>query len=222
MSRKVFTAGEVLAAADVNSFLMDQTVMSFANTAARGSAIPSPTEGMYTHLEDTDRLQFWNGSAWASPLGMTLITDEPFTSTTSLVVEDVFSSDYDAYQIILTVTSALAAGDPALQLRVSGTPASTNYNWVRTQAFGTSTSVTTTSATSSATIGRIETTGGLINLLINNPGNAVSTFAHSTSFDATLVLQHFGMLHSTATAYTGFNISLTTATGNVKVYGLRK
>jgi hypothetical protein len=64
MSRKVFTAGEVLAAADVNRFQMDQTVMSFAGTAARGSAIPSPVEGMTTYLEDSNLLQSYNSSAW--------------------------------------------------------------------------------------------------------------------------------------------------------------
>jgi hypothetical protein len=64
MSRKVFTAGEVLAAADVNSFLMDQAVMSFAGTAARGSAIPTPIEGMTTYLEDSDILSIYDGSVW--------------------------------------------------------------------------------------------------------------------------------------------------------------
>jgi hypothetical protein len=64
MPRKVFTAGEVLAAADVNSFLMDQTVMVFAGTAARGSAIASPTEGMTTYLEDSDVLSIYDGSVW--------------------------------------------------------------------------------------------------------------------------------------------------------------
>jgi hypothetical protein len=71
MSRKVFTAGEVLAAADVNSFLMDQTVMSFAGTAARGSAIPSPVEGMTTYLEDSNSLAIYDGSNWKNSLKTT-------------------------------------------------------------------------------------------------------------------------------------------------------
>lgn len=66
MSRKVFTAGEVLAAADVNSFLMDQTVMSFAGTAARGSAIGTAVVGMVTYLEDIDSLSVNNGTAWTT------------------------------------------------------------------------------------------------------------------------------------------------------------
>jgi hypothetical protein len=64
MSRKVFTAGEVLAAADVNNFLMDQTVMTFAGTAARGSAIGTATEGMVSYLEDIDSLSVFNGTQW--------------------------------------------------------------------------------------------------------------------------------------------------------------
>jgi hypothetical protein len=36
MPRKVFTSGEVLSATDVNEFLMDQMVQTFAGTAARG------------------------------------------------------------------------------------------------------------------------------------------------------------------------------------------
>jgi hypothetical protein len=69
MPRKVFTAGEVLAAADVNEFLMDQTIMTFAGTAARGSAIGTATEGMYAHLNDTDTLTYYNGSAWVNRIG---------------------------------------------------------------------------------------------------------------------------------------------------------
>jgi hypothetical protein len=71
MSRKVFTAGEVLAAADVNSFLMDQTVMSFAGTAARGSAIPSPVEGMAAYLEDSNLVSLYDGSDWKTSLATT-------------------------------------------------------------------------------------------------------------------------------------------------------
>jgi hypothetical protein len=64
MPRKVFTSGEVLSASDVNSFLMNQMVQVFAGTAARGSAIPSPTEGMLTYLEDTNSFQFYNGTSF--------------------------------------------------------------------------------------------------------------------------------------------------------------
>lgn len=64
LGRKVFTAGEVLTAANVQGYLMDQSVMVFAGTAARSSAIGTPSAGMYSDLLDSGKLQRYNGSAW--------------------------------------------------------------------------------------------------------------------------------------------------------------
>ena len=62
---KVFTAGEVLTAANVNNYLMDQSVMVFAGTAARGSALGTAvSEGMVSYLTDTNALQVYDGSSW--------------------------------------------------------------------------------------------------------------------------------------------------------------
>jgi hypothetical protein len=63
--RKTFTAGEVLTASDVQNYLQDQMVMNFAGTAARASAIPSPTEGMVAHIGG-GTVEVYNGSAWVS------------------------------------------------------------------------------------------------------------------------------------------------------------
>lgn len=63
MPRKIFVAGSVLTASDVQTYLADQAVMTFASSAARGSAIASPTEGMVTYLEDVNQLQFYAGTA---------------------------------------------------------------------------------------------------------------------------------------------------------------
>ena len=68
MPRKVFVAGEILTAADVNTNLMDQAVMSFAGTAARGSAIPTPTEGMVAYLNDSNLVSIYDGSEWQNSL----------------------------------------------------------------------------------------------------------------------------------------------------------
>jgi hypothetical protein len=66
MPRKTFVSGEILTASDVNTFLGDQAVMTFADSAARGSAIPSPSEGMVTYLSDTDIVEAYNGSAFVN------------------------------------------------------------------------------------------------------------------------------------------------------------
>jgi hypothetical protein len=69
LGRKTFTAGDILTAAQVQGYLQDQSIMVFAGTAARASAIASPSEGMFTYLSDTNALEYYDGAAW-----------QPFTS----------------------------------------------------------------------------------------------------------------------------------------------
>jgi hypothetical protein len=149
MSRKVFTAGEVLAAADVNSFLMDQTVMSFAGTAARGSAIPSPVEGMMSYLEDTDDIQVYNGSAYTSTLGAVLLANVN-ASGNGFQVQNVFTSQYNNYKIILNL-SAASSSRVVLKLMSGGNAISANYR-VNYEFGTTSRTVATSTSTSDLTL----------------------------------------------------------------------
>jgi hypothetical protein len=62
---KDFEAGNVLAAADVDGYLMRQTVMTFASSAARDTALAAVLdEGMVAYLEDTDLITVYDGAAW--------------------------------------------------------------------------------------------------------------------------------------------------------------
>lgn len=64
---KDFVAGEVLTAEDVDTYLMQQTVMVFAGTAARGSTLgTAASEGMVTFLADTDSLEYYTGTSWSA------------------------------------------------------------------------------------------------------------------------------------------------------------
>ena len=66
--RRIFVAGEILTAANVQSFLQDQVCMVFDDDTARGSAIPSPVEGMLTYLKDTNAVEKYDGAAFL-PVG---------------------------------------------------------------------------------------------------------------------------------------------------------
>ena len=60
-----FQTGEVLTAANVNSFLMEQATMTFADAAARDAALAGVLRaGLNVYLQDTDRLQYYDGTAW--------------------------------------------------------------------------------------------------------------------------------------------------------------
>lgn len=76
LGRKVFTAGEVLQAVDVNGYLMDQSVMYFAGTAERGSAITSPTAGMMTFIAASSAVQVYDGVEWVEIAGTSNVADD--------------------------------------------------------------------------------------------------------------------------------------------------
>jgi hypothetical protein len=62
---KLFNTGDVLTAAQVNTYLQEQVVMVFANSTARTTALSGVlAEGMVSYLKDTDATEVYNGSAW--------------------------------------------------------------------------------------------------------------------------------------------------------------
>jgi hypothetical protein len=67
---RTFVDGDVLTAAQVNTYLMEQAVMVFADSSARTTALPTPSEGMVSYLADTNVLEVYDGSSWVS-------TDDP-------------------------------------------------------------------------------------------------------------------------------------------------
>lgn len=68
MPRKTFTAGDELLDSELNTYLMDQAVMTFASASARATAIPSATEGMLTYLDDVNQFQGTHGGTTWLPV----------------------------------------------------------------------------------------------------------------------------------------------------------
>jgi hypothetical protein len=229
MPRKEFESFTRLDASDVNTFLMDQSVMSFAGTAARGSAIPSPVEGMYTHLEDTDRLEFWNGSAWRTPFGSTLIASQDYSAQTQLLFDSLFTTEFDTYQVFISATGTTTAGF-SLQFRQSGSNIATStYSHQFTDFQGAGTFLAQQINQTTCTYGNVRSSPGraMSKITIMNPMNASS----STSYQ----IDHFDNIVSTgwvwgqnttssSAAFDGLRISIGngTITGNITIYGMRK
>lgn len=66
---RLFVDGQILTAAQVNTYLQDQVIMRFANAATRDAAFggvgePTLAEGMFCYLDDLNLLQTYTGSAW--------------------------------------------------------------------------------------------------------------------------------------------------------------
>jgi hypothetical protein len=63
----LFVSGDVLTAAQVNTYLMQQTVMVFANSTARTTALSGVlAEGMLSYLQDTNAVEKYDGSSWSA------------------------------------------------------------------------------------------------------------------------------------------------------------
>lgn len=67
---KLFSTGEVLTATNVNTYLMQQSVMVFATAAARTTALSGVVaEGMVSYRTDSKVLEVYNGTSWVDFTG---------------------------------------------------------------------------------------------------------------------------------------------------------
>lgn len=72
---KLFATGDVLTAAQVNTYLQEQAVMRFASAAARTTALSGVlAEGMVSYLDDINQVQVYNGSSWVAVGGSSPLT----------------------------------------------------------------------------------------------------------------------------------------------------
>jgi hypothetical protein len=111
MPRKNFLNGYPLPASDINTYLMDQSVMTFASATARTSAIASPTEGMLTWLEDSNKFSYYDGSAWTDLVPAQAQTISGKTANYSIVAGDAYSLIRSTNSAItITINDVLTVG----------------------------------------------------------------------------------------------------------------
>jgi len=78
MPFKDFTVGQVLTSAEVDNFLMKQSVMVFDDEADRTSQLGTFVgEGMLTYLKNTDSLEYYSGAAFEPVSDPVLSQGEP-------------------------------------------------------------------------------------------------------------------------------------------------
>ena len=108
---KVFSTGEVLTAADVNDYLMEQSIGIFANATARDAQITSPIEGQFAYLSDSNTLFYYSGSGWASYIGDGDITGVTITTagTSGLAGGSASTSGAFASTLVISPNSATSA-----------------------------------------------------------------------------------------------------------------
>lgn len=134
---KLFNTGDVLTAQQVNEYLQQQTVMVFANSTARTTALSGVlAEGMMSYLQDTNSVEVYNGSAWVG------VSSDQIPLTTKGDLLTFSTSDtrlgVGADGTVLTADSTTATG-----LKWSVVTAGATHNY---QAFTSSTTWTVPSS----------------------------------------------------------------------------
>lgn len=83
---RLFVDGQILTAAQVNTYFQDQVIMRFANAATRDAAFggvgePTLAEGMFCYMDDLNVVRYYDGSNWVglTPIGSLM----PYAGTTA-------------------------------------------------------------------------------------------------------------------------------------------
>jgi hypothetical protein len=219
--KKTFTAGEVLTASDVNTYLMEQSVMVFGGTAARSSAIPTPSTGMTTYNQETKQLESYNGTDFIGMSGLQLIKKQTVgTGVTSVSVTSAFSATYPNYRIIYSGGASSTNTD--IQFSLDGITTGYNSSFLYSQ-YGSATANAATQSNQSniSWLGYCVDATVYLDCDVLNPNVALHKIVRGYGVNTAGSGSTTGLIKSTSTA-TAFTIAAQTGTitgGTVYVYG---
>jgi hypothetical protein len=224
--KKTFVAGEVLLAQDVNDYLMDQSVMNFASSAARSSAIPTPTEGMTTYVQDRNQIETFDGTEYRGMSGLQLVKKQTVGSAVASVnVTSAFSATYENYKIVYTGGVGSAAATLLLKMGATTTGYYSNL------LFNDNNVATPQGAIRSNTVAGFDWVGGAdtnqtaLSVDLINPFATKNTYVnnfYNLFTGATYRYGNNGGFLLNNTSYTDFTIVTTSGTltgGTIYVYG---
>jgi hypothetical protein len=138
---KLFATGDVLTAADVNNYLMLQTVMVFANSTARTSALSGVlAEGLVSYLQDTNVVEIYTGAAWVS-------LDDP-----NAIQNTIVTAKGDLIGATAASTPARLGVGTNGQILTADSTAATGLAWSTAASGGSITLINATSFTASSIV----------------------------------------------------------------------
>ena len=228
----VYTAGEILTAADLN--ITNSGIPVFADSSARDAAFGGAgekvlAEGQFAYLEDTNTTQYYDGAAW-EPVGVApglvkVAGTTTFSAVSSFTLPAAtFTSAYKNYLLLVQCESSASGNNIIFQVRSGGTTATASYyGSVNRLLFTGSASDLLTNNASSLTLATSATP--VMNFQLNLGGGFGQTgYSNITGFSvsnsgngsATIGGSHAVAQNNDSAV---FSVSAGTITGNYEVYG---
>jgi hypothetical protein len=165
-------------------------------------------------------------AAQMNQVGLWLIASQTFSAATSVAFNNVFSTDYEEYSLVVRYSTS-STNAVLYQNRLGTTDAASNYNNQLLIIDGTSVTAARSTGQTSLSLGS-STDGilGIATMRISGPFLAAPTlFEIATTRPVTVYTSVRGVNnmgnHSTATSYDGFRLftSTGTITGTATLYG---
>jgi len=230
-----FTASQVLTADQMNQSARTG-VPVFADTTARdagfgGTGEKTLAEGQLCYVENLTgvaQIQYYDGASWVSlsPGGLVVVKSETaFTSATSITADNVFTSTYTNYLVVVRCTTT-ANATLFWALRVGGVTAATNYNYQELSVSSTTVAGARATSQTKCAYGASGTTMSLNAFILSGPNLAEATtaitYTNNQGASGGVTIEAFAGIHTTATAYDGIELTGGTATGSYTIYGMSK
>jgi hypothetical protein len=153
---------------------------------------------------------------------------ETFSAQSTVSIDDVFSSTYDAYRIEMKTRRNASESSPTIRLRASGTDETGNYYFYHGVSNGSNSTGYNQAGNGAGYFicGRSGANGiGITSFDIMNPFLATGTSLVGQNVavgTTTVFIEHFGGFQDRNTSYDGFTLADGgTLTGSIRIYGYR-
>ena len=185
MPYKVWAVNEILTAADMNSYVGNQTVLSFSGTAARATAIGTPVEGMVSYV-GSGVVEVYAGTAtgWTQISGgggggVTVGTAAPDSPSDGALWWDSGDGELYLYYDDGSSQQWVSAAGPSVAVQDTAPTGYEGQLWLDSTDGSMYTYYTDPGGTASSWIGAVSRSGGILQVVSTTKTDTFSTTSTS-------------------------------------------